>query len=175
MSKDDIFVIGSMDAFVTRLPKPQRERSSTIQGSSTTTGAERATKRRKREVSKDLESESNHSDSVDKSPRKKDEGEDGSEGIPRVTEFEEALPPTQLDEEAIKEYEAMKSSQVDAGYDDGSREKRPAWVRYRSSIYVDAFNLALDTVLDEESHLFDEREMSVFHKWRELDYEAQYL
>jgi Fanconi-associated nuclease 1 len=40
---------------------------------------------------------------------------------------------------------------------------------------VDAFNLALETVLDEEAHLFDEAEMEVFRKWRELDYESQYL
>jgi Fanconi-associated nuclease 1 len=70
----------------------------------------------------------------------------------------------------------MKSSQVSAGDDDGTVDQtKPAFVRYKSSIYVDAFNLALDTVLDEESHLFDEKEMDVFRQWRELDYEAQYL
>ena len=37
------------------------------------------------------------------------------------------------------------------------------------------FNLALDTVLDEESHLFDEAEKAVFEQWRALNYEAQYL
>lgn len=43
------------------------------------------------------------------------------------------------------------------------------------SFYVDAFNLALETVLDEESHLFDEKEMMIFDKWKQLNYEAQYL
>ncbi|EPS42936.1 hypothetical protein H072_3056 [Dactylellina haptotyla CBS 200.50] len=45
----------------------------------------------------------------------------------------------------------------------------------RSSIYVDAFNLALDTVLADESYLFDEAEHEIFKRYRELDYEAQYL
>lgn len=46
---------------------------------------------------------------------------------------------------------------------------------YRSSIYVDAFNLALDTVLQQESHLFSNGELDVFASWHGLDYEAQYL
>ncbi|CAK7222833.1 hypothetical protein SEUCBS140593_005037 [Sporothrix eucalyptigena] len=46
---------------------------------------------------------------------------------------------------------------------------------YRSSIYVDAFNIALDTVLEQEEHLFNEQEKAVFAAWRNLDYEAQYL
>lgn len=40
---------------------------------------------------------------------------------------------------------------------------------------MDAFNLALDTVLEDEAHLFDSKEMVVFEQWRTLDYEAQYL
>ena len=48
-------------------------------------------------------------------------------------------------------------------------------MRGRSSIYVDAFNLALETVLEEESHLFNEPELAVFDNWKALDYEAQYL
>lgn len=52
---------------------------------------------------------------------------------------------------------------------------RRKWVRGKSSIYVDAFNLALDTVLEDETHLFDGKEMAVFDQWRGLDYEAQYL
>ena len=50
-----------------------------------------------------------------------------------------------------------------------------AWQKGKSSIYVDAFNLALETVLDEESHLFNEAEMEIFTQWRELSYESQYL
>jgi Fanconi-associated nuclease 1 len=49
------------------------------------------------------------------------------------------------------------------------------WTKGKSSIYVDAFNLALETVLEDERHLFDEKEIEVFKQWRELEYEAQYL
>lgn len=94
------------------------------------------------------------------------------------TDLESALPAVVTDAEAIQEYEAYKVSQ------DGTDEKTTTsegrfqnrdWVRGKSSIYVDAFNLALDTVLEEESHLFDEAEMEVFRQWMGLDYEAQYL
>ena len=40
---------------------------------------------------------------------------------------------------------------------------------------MDAFDLALQTVLDEEAHLFNEAEMEVFRQWKELSYESQYL
>ncbi|RPA71367.1 hypothetical protein BJ508DRAFT_419942 [Ascobolus immersus RN42] len=43
------------------------------------------------------------------------------------------------------------------------------------SVYVQAFDLALDTVLEHESHLFSEEEMEIFGKYRSLSYEAQYL
>ncbi|KAE8149052.1 VRR-NUC domain-containing protein [Aspergillus avenaceus] len=45
----------------------------------------------------------------------------------------------------------------------------------KSSIYVDAFELALDTVLGEEAHLFSHAEMEVFARWRALSYQARYL
>lgn len=87
--------------------------------------------------------------------------------------FENALPETQSDE-AIKEYEGTSGSQnVQVTSDETPRNG--AWVRGRSSIYVDAFNLALDTVLEDEAHLFDERERYVFDEWKALDYESQYL
>jgi fanconi-associated nuclease 1 len=91
------------------------------------------------------------------------------------TAVESAAPPVKTDKEAVEEYEAMRASQTNALHESTSRLNSRKWVRGRSSIYVDAFNLALETVLEEESHLFDEREISVFSKWRELDYEAQYL
>lgn len=47
--------------------------------------------------------------------------------------------------------------------------------KWKRSIYVDAFNLALDTVLKDESYLFAESETEVFAKYRSLGYEAQYL
>ncbi|KAK4142599.1 VRR-NUC domain-containing protein [Dichotomopilus funicola] len=94
------------------------------------------------------------------------------------TAFENSLPAIATDKEAIKEYEAMRASQL--SQDDGeekasSRIDSRKWVRGKSSIYVDAFNLALDTVLDNESHLFDDKEKCVFAQWRDLSYEAQYL
>jgi Fanconi-associated nuclease 1 len=48
-------------------------------------------------------------------------------------------------------------------------------VYYSSSVYVDAFNLALDTMLEDEAHLFSWRERGVFACWRGLEYEAQHL
>lgn len=102
-----------------------------------------------------------------------DVGEEATE--PHKTDLESALPPVKSDEEAIEEYEAFKASQGETKEETEERLKDRSWVRGKSSIYVDAFNLALDTVLDEESHLFDEAEMEVFNIWRKLDYEAQYL
>ncbi|KAF8543878.1 VRR-NUC domain-containing protein [Trichophaea hybrida] len=46
---------------------------------------------------------------------------------------------------------------------------------YTSSIYVDAFNLALDTVLKDEAYLFSEDETEVFAKYSSLEYEAKHL
>ncbi|KAL8898846.1 MAG: hypothetical protein Q9207_006500, partial [Kuettlingeria erythrocarpa] len=89
------------------------------------------------------------------------------------TELESALPPVKTDKEAIAEYEATRAAE--AGLDLQGRLGQRQWVPGKSSIYVDAFNLALETVLDEESHLFDEAEMAVFQRWREMSYEGQYL
>lgn len=101
---------------------------------------------------------------------------------PGGTQLETALPPIQTDEEAIEAYEAYKAGesalqdqeQGDTSTTQSRLESR-SWVRGRSSLYVDAFNLALDTVLEDESHLFNEAEMKLFRDWRALDYEAQYL
>ncbi|KAL8839712.1 MAG: hypothetical protein Q9176_004319 [Flavoplaca citrina] len=103
------------------------------------------------------------------------ESEDEDEGIPRAsqTELESALPPVKTDKEAIAEYEATRAAE--AGLDFKDRLGQRKWVQGKSSIYVDAFFLALETVLDEESHLFDEAEMAVFQKWRDMSYEGQYL
>ncbi|KAM0253951.1 hypothetical protein ACHAQJ_007020 [Trichoderma viride] len=93
----------------------------------------------------------------------------------RVTDFENALLPTDASQEAIEEYEALKSSQSNAGEESADKKTAPLWVKGRSSIYVDAFNLALDTVLEEESSLFSNKEREIFNQWRNLDYEAQHL
>jgi Fanconi-associated nuclease 1 len=93
------------------------------------------------------------------------------------TAFENSLPAVPTDKEAIEEYEAMRASQAlqDDAETASARIDNRQWVRGKSSIYVDAFNLALDTVLEDESHLFDAREKCVFEQWRALSYEAQYL
>ncbi|KAF2224324.1 hypothetical protein BDZ85DRAFT_216233 [Elsinoe ampelina] len=96
----------------------------------------------------------------------------------KKTDIETALPPIRTDKEAIAAYEATRSAEVaeQSGLDDAdSRLKARKWVRGKSSIYVDAFNLALETVLEDESHLFNDAERRVFADWQSLAYEAQYL
>lgn len=102
------------------------------------------------------------------------ENEDHRNVSSKPTELESALPPVKTDKEAILEYEAMRAAE-DSHQDLNSRLNNRSWTTGKSSIYVDAFNLALETVLEDEGHLFDEREMGVFERWRELGYEAQYL
>ncbi len=92
----------------------------------------------------------------------------------RKTDLESALPPVRTDKEAIAEYEATRAAEA-VDLDLQGRLGQRKWVQGKSSIYVDAFNLALETVLGDESHLFDEAEMSVFEQWRGLSYEGQYL
>lgn len=91
------------------------------------------------------------------------------------TDLESALPPIETGQEAIEAYEAFKASQEEKPEGAEERLKDRSWIRGKSSLYVDAFNLALDTVLEEESHLFNEAETEVFRIWRDLNYEAQYL
>lgn len=91
------------------------------------------------------------------------------------TDIEQALPPIKTDRDAIQEYEAFRAAEGAQAKELEERLGKRHWVKGRSSIYVDAFNLALETVLEDESHLFDEAEMQVFNDWRGLSYEAQYL
>ena len=92
----------------------------------------------------------------------------------RKTELESALPPVKTDKEAIAEYEATRAAEAER-LDLNGRLGQRKWIAGKSSIYVDAFNLALETVLEDESHLFDEAEMAAFTHWREMSYEGQYL
>lgn len=92
----------------------------------------------------------------------------------RQTALESALPSIKADKEAIAEYEAARAAEAEV-LDFRGRLGQRKWVQGKSSIYVDAFNLALETVLEDESHLFDEAEMAVFEHWRNLSYEGQYL
>jgi len=91
------------------------------------------------------------------------------------TDLESALPQVKTGEDAVREYEAFKASHEDTTVETENRLEKRSWVKGKSSLYVDAFNLALDTVLDEESHLFDEAETELFRIWRALSYETQYL
>lgn len=90
------------------------------------------------------------------------------------TDLESVLPTVKTDEDAIAEYEATRASGL-GEIDLHGRLGQRKWVQGKSSIYVDAFNLALETVLEDEAHLFDEAEMAVFEQWSELSYEGQYL
>lgn len=93
-----------------------------------------------------------------------------------LTDLEQTLPDIRTDKEAIQEYEAMRAAQAaDPEQAPQSSPHVRQWIPGKSSIYVDAFNHALDTVLADESHLFDATEMKLFDDWRALSYEAQYL
>lgn len=91
------------------------------------------------------------------------------------TELESSLPAIETNQ-AINEYETSRTVQDESDEPDlHQRMQNSSWQKGKSSIYVDAFNLALETVLNEEAHLFNEVEMEVFRQWKELSYEAQYL
>ncbi|CAK7270993.1 hypothetical protein SEPCBS57363_004387 [Sporothrix epigloea] len=78
--------------------------------------------------------------------------------------FEDQLAAIEATDEALRtSFDGLEESQ----------ENTP--LLYRNSIYVDAFNIALDTVLEQEGRLFSATEKAVFAAWRDLDYEAQYL
>lgn len=116
----------------------------------------------------------NYRDEVPDSEEDDDASEEERSILKRLTELESALPPVKTDKDAIEEYESMRAAE-DIPEDIKSRLSQRNWTKGKSSIYVDAFNLALETVLEDECHLFDEKEMEVFRQWRELEYEAQYL
>lgn len=95
------------------------------------------------------------------------------------TDLEQALPPIKTDKQAIAEYELFRAQETastsgNATLDNYLSAPRD-WVRGKSSIYVDAFFLALDTVLAEESHLFSPSEKRVFDEFKAMSYDAQYL
>lgn len=111
--------------------------------------------------------------SADEGPLNDDEG-----AVPSSqTDLEFSLPAVEANDQAIEEYESSQKVE-DGGEEEISLEERMRdgkWRKGKSSIYVDAFNLALDTVLAEEAHLFSETEKEVFRHWRRLSYESQYL
>ena len=104
-----------------------------------------------------------------------DEDDDDEDAPPSSqTLLENSLPEVKTDKEAIEEYEAYRAGQKEEETLHDRLGKR-SWHRGRSSIYVDAFNLALETVLDEERHLFNAAELAVFEYWQTMSYESQYL
>jgi Fanconi-associated nuclease 1 len=93
------------------------------------------------------------------------------------TELESTFPQVDVSSKAVSEYESsfIPTDAVDIPVGFKERLKIRKWARGRGSIYVDAFNLALSTVLEEEGHLFVDFEKAIFDQWYQLDYEAQYL
>lgn len=175
-----------MDAFVKRLPRGDAETQSNERPLQNPSPAvERPTKRLKRDEVSEPESESEseepievvfkHEPSEIVSEQALSDEKDQRRTKERVTDFENALPPTEASQEAIEEYETLKSSQSNAGEEIPNKKIAPLWIKGRSSIYVDAFNLTLDTVLEEESSLFSSKELEIFSQWKDLNYEAQYL
>lgn len=137
-------------------------------------------------LSRQLSDEEEEGDERETSPRIQvrreiadSEAESDDEGFlpsaSQPTELENSLPPMRTDKEAIAEYEASRAAKPESELDLQGRLGQRKWIRGKSSIYVDAFNLALETVLEDESHLFDEAEIAVFKQWRTLSYEGQYL
>ncbi len=114
-------------------------------------------------------------DTLKVSPRKPSYREIADSEAESDDELENALPPIKTDKAAIAEYEATRAAENADSLDLQGRLGQRKWLRGKSSIYVDAFNLALETVLEDEAHLFDEAEIAVFEQWRGLSYEGQYL
>ena len=128
------------------------------------------------EENNDLTVELSPNPSVREIPDSEVESED-EDPPPRSsqTELENALPSIRTDKDAIAEYEATRAAETAETLELQGQLGQRKWTRGKSSIYVDAFNLALETVLEDEAHLFDEAEMTVFEQWRSLSYEGQYL
>ena len=104
------------------------------------------------------------------------EGKSDGDNLPASqTELESSLPLIDINKRAIQEYEAGRAIEKASLELLGERTSIGRSVNRKTSIYVDAFNLALDTVLKEEGHLFDGAEAAVFEHWRNLSYEGQYL
>lgn len=168
-----------MDAFVKKLPSRTVADAKSNAAVDTDEDGGPPLKRLKRDESSAVESEDSEQSFLDD-----DEDQlyteknwrliDARDHAQRTTDVENALPATQSDEAAFEAYEEYKSSQVSVK-EEPSDKIKPLWIKGRSSIYVDAFNLALETVLEDEAKLFDELELSVFDQWKSLDYEAQYL
>lgn len=177
-----------MDSFVQRRATTISHHSDAAQSRPTQSHSEPSAKRLKREIS-DTDEDSDEVISDGKSAQGvptiqredtiasafEDALSDHETQSNRPTAIESSLPEVKSDKEAVEEYETFRASQGDKPSDVVSRFVKREWVKGKSSLYVDAFNLALGTVLDDESHLFDEKERTLFEFWENLSYEAQYL
>ena len=83
--------------------------------------------------------------------------------------------PTSAEAPPAEEAAGLALHEADIESYEDQRERSAAARTYTSSIYVDAFNLVLDTVLADEAYLFSSPEAEAFAKYRSLDYEAQHL
>lgn len=101
--------------------------------------------------------------------------DDGPPAPSSQTELESTLPAIEPNSLTAEGYESLQTVDDVEEPDFLQRLQEGKWRKGRSSIYVDAFNLALQTVLDEEAHLFNEAEMELFRQWMELPYQSQYL
>jgi fanconi-associated nuclease 1 len=169
-----------MDAFVTRLQSTiSQPRGDNVVFSGTSISERPVKRQRKDEIpdsaSEDLEGFSTSHDEEPAQYRAEQSDDERQKHPAKPTDIENALPPSQSEKDAIQEYEEFKLSQEAAAEGTESGKTRKLWMKGRSSIYVDAFNLALDTVLEEEAHLFDKREKEIFSQWKALDYQSQYL
>lgn len=167
-----------MDSFVIQMPKARSNDQRNEQEPTDGPAPERPPKRLKRDTGENLASERAEDSSAGEETGEyygSTLSQENTRPRSRVTDVENVLPPTQTDDHAIEEYELAASSQASSHGGGSNGKPRPQWVKGKSSIYVDAFNLALDTVLEEESQLFDEREIEVFRQWRDLKYESQFL
>ena len=108
-------------------------------------------------------------------PDSEDDNEEDDAPRASQTDLESSLPQIKTDEEAIADYEVSRAAERTDFASLRDRVAKGKWTKGQNSIYVDAFNLALQTVLEDEAHLFDEAESAIFAQWGLLSYEAQYL
>ncbi|CRG86634.1 Fanconi-associated nuclease 1 [Talaromyces islandicus] len=166
-----------LDFFETRRPVPKRAKLSDEgpQDSAVSSDGSHGTDRPKSEDSPTPLIESDYSALPADATVGNDVGNEDAKGS--QTELETSLPLIEADQEAIEQYESSKATAVKEEQLTTLQRRlgERKWQKGRSSIYVDAFNLALETVLEDEAHLFDEPELEVFNKWKNLSYEAQYL
>lgn len=99
-------------------------------------------------------------------------GHDACTALEASLHLDASIPET---EAFVKEEEKELPGSNEDGDSTAASTRKPLWVKGESSMYVDAFNMALDTVLRDEAHLFDEQELQVFRQWRAQEYAQQYL